>query len=200
MAIGNKLGTSPILISTPQWPHRPCIALMQFYRVAKKPSVKADQAIYSHVVDACGQCMNVSLMLGFKLDFSSCAIWDGFCEFSHIYMHIFTHRYKCHVRINYAYHIYVYIHTYSPTHIHEYNPMCAHTQITHTQTDKQTDRWRNRQIDIQSCNSLVSKHTQLIDLISYNSCLVWISLSYHPLHRMPLSYQTTKQNTSTRHY
>ena len=45
--------------------------------------MKADLAIYSHVVDASGQCMSVSLILGFKLDFSSCAIWDGFLKSNH---------------------------------------------------------------------------------------------------------------------
>ena len=64
-------GTHPILISAPQGPNRPCNARMQFYRIDKKPSVKANLAIYSHVVDASGQCMSVSLSLGFNLDFSS---------------------------------------------------------------------------------------------------------------------------------
>ena len=32
--------------------------------VSKKPSVKADLAVYSHVVDASGQCMSVSLICG----------------------------------------------------------------------------------------------------------------------------------------
>ena len=66
-----QFGTSPILISAPQWSHRPYNAPKQFYRVGKKPSVKADLAIYSHVLDLSGQCMSVSLMLGIKLDFSS---------------------------------------------------------------------------------------------------------------------------------
>ena len=51
---------------------------MRPYKVGKKPSVKADLAIYSHVVDASGQCMSESLILGFNLDFSSCAILVGF--------------------------------------------------------------------------------------------------------------------------
>ena len=34
------------------------------FRVSKKPSVKADLAI--HVVNTFGQCMSVSLILGFK--------------------------------------------------------------------------------------------------------------------------------------
>ena len=31
-----QFGTHSILISAPQWPHRPCNASMQFYRVRKK--------------------------------------------------------------------------------------------------------------------------------------------------------------------
>ena len=53
--------------------------------VVYKLSVKADLAIYSHIVDASEQYMNASLILGFKLDFSSCAIWDGYCKSSHNY-------------------------------------------------------------------------------------------------------------------
>ena len=100
-----------------------------------------------------------------------------------IHAHIFTHTYT-------------WIHTL-PTYT------CAHTQTAHRhrqtnhrQTDGQTDRQTDRQI----INSPVNKHTQLTDLISYNYCLVWISLSYHLPHRMPLSIQTTKQNTSTQYY
>ena len=37
-------------------------------RVGKKPSVKADLAIYSHAVDVSRQCMSVSLIPGCKLD------------------------------------------------------------------------------------------------------------------------------------
>ena len=64
MAIGQLSGTQPILISAPQWPNRACNALMQLYRVGKKPFVKANLAIYSHVVDVFGQCMSESLILG----------------------------------------------------------------------------------------------------------------------------------------
>ena len=78
-----QLGTQRILISAPQWPHRPCIA-PKFYRVSKKPPVKADLAIHSHVVNASGQCISVSLILGFNLDFSSCDNLVGFCKSSHI--------------------------------------------------------------------------------------------------------------------
>ena len=48
--------------------------------------MKAVLAIYSHVVDISVQCMSVSLILGFKLDFSSCANWDGFRKSIHIYI------------------------------------------------------------------------------------------------------------------
>ena len=53
------------------------------YRLRKKPSVKADLAIYSQVVDASGQCMSVSLMLGFNLDVSSCDILVDSYKFRH---------------------------------------------------------------------------------------------------------------------
>ena len=73
-----QFGTQPILISAPQRDHRPCNAPTWFYRVGKKPSVKADLAIYSHAVDVRGQCMSESLILGHNLDFSSCDIMVGF--------------------------------------------------------------------------------------------------------------------------
>ena len=80
-----QFNTTQILISALQWLHRPYNAARWFYRVGKKPSVKADLATYSHVVDVSGQCVSVSLItLGFKLDFSSCAIWDSFCKSSHV--------------------------------------------------------------------------------------------------------------------
>ena len=82
-----QFGTQPILISAPQWPHRSCNALTRFYKVGKKPSVKAYTvylAIYSHVADASGQRMSVSLILSFNLDFSSCDKLIGFCKSSHI--------------------------------------------------------------------------------------------------------------------
>ena len=79
-----QLGTQPIVISSPQWADRPCNAATQFYTVGKKLSVKADLAIYSHVVDVGGQCMSESLTLGHNLDFSSCNIMVGFFKSSHI--------------------------------------------------------------------------------------------------------------------
>ena len=77
-------GTQPILISAPQWPNRTRNASARLNRVGKKPSVKADLAIYSHAVDASGQCMSESLILGHNLDFSSCNILVSFCKSSHI--------------------------------------------------------------------------------------------------------------------
>ena len=79
-----QAGTQPILISAPQWPNTTCNALTWPYRVGKKLSVKADLPIYSHAVDASGQCMSESLILGYNLDFSSCDILVGFCKSSHI--------------------------------------------------------------------------------------------------------------------
>ena len=76
--------TQPILISAPQWPNRTCSAPTRPYSVGKKPSMKADLAIYSHTVDAAGQCMSESLMLGHNFDFSTCDILVGFCKSSHI--------------------------------------------------------------------------------------------------------------------
>ena len=76
--------TQPILISAPQWPNRTCNAPTRLYRVGKKPPMKADVAIFSHAVDAAGQCMSESLMLGHNLDFSTCDILVGFCKSSHI--------------------------------------------------------------------------------------------------------------------
>ena len=67
--------TQLILISAPQWPNRrTCNGPTRPYKVGKKASVKADLAIYSLVVDASGQCMSESLILGHNLDYSSCDI------------------------------------------------------------------------------------------------------------------------------
>ena len=49
-----KFGTPCILIKAPQWLHRPCSASLWIDRVDKKPSVKADLAIYSHVIGMSG--------------------------------------------------------------------------------------------------------------------------------------------------
>ena len=79
-------GTQPIRISAPQWPNRTCDAPTRPYRVGKKLSMKADLAIYSHTVDASGQCMSESLILGHNVDFNSCDILVGFCKSSHNYV------------------------------------------------------------------------------------------------------------------
>ena len=44
-----QFGTPCSLISAPQWLHRPCSGPSWFYRVGKRPPVKADLAIYSPV-------------------------------------------------------------------------------------------------------------------------------------------------------
>ena len=52
-----QVGTlTHILINAIQKPHRLCSAPLWFYRVGKKPSVKADLAIFSHVLGTSGQC------------------------------------------------------------------------------------------------------------------------------------------------
>ena len=83
-----QFGTQPILISAPQWACWPCNAPTQSYTVSKKPSVKADLAIYSQAVDVRGLCMSESLKLGHNLDFSSCDIMVGFHKSSHICSYI----------------------------------------------------------------------------------------------------------------
>ena len=80
-----QFGTQPILISAPQWACWSCNAPTRFYMVGKKPSVKADLAIYSQAVDVHGWCMSESLILGYNLDFSSCDIMVGFRKSSHNY-------------------------------------------------------------------------------------------------------------------
>ena len=79
-----QLDNTPTLISAPQWSHRPCNGPMRPYRVGKQPSVEADLAMYSHTVDVSRQYMSVSLILGCKMDFSSCTIRAGFHKSSHI--------------------------------------------------------------------------------------------------------------------
>ena len=49
------------------------------------PSVKADLAIYTHVLGVPGQYESVALMLSHKMDFNCCANRDGFRRESHIY-------------------------------------------------------------------------------------------------------------------
>ena len=80
-----QFGTRPIRISAPQWACWPCNAPTRSYTVGKKPSVKADLAIYSQAVDIRGWCMSESLKLRHNLDFSSCDIMVSFHKSSHIY-------------------------------------------------------------------------------------------------------------------
>ena len=61
-----------------------CNAPTRFYRVGKKPFLKADLAIYSQAVDVYGRCMRESLILGHNLDFSSCDIMVSFHKSSDI--------------------------------------------------------------------------------------------------------------------
>ena len=44
-----QLDTPSSLISARRWPHRPCSGPSWFYRVGKRPPVKADLAIYSPI-------------------------------------------------------------------------------------------------------------------------------------------------------
>ena len=80
-----QFGTQLILISAPQWACWPCNAPTQSYTVGKKPTVKADLAIYSQAVDVRGRCMSSSLKLGHNLNFSSCDIMAGFHKSSHTF-------------------------------------------------------------------------------------------------------------------
>ena len=68
----------------PSGPLGPVMHQLGFTGSAKKPSVKADLAIYSQAVDVRGRCMSESLKLGHNLDFSSCDIMVGFHKSSHI--------------------------------------------------------------------------------------------------------------------
>ena len=90
-----QFGTQPILISAPQWACWPCNVPTRFYTFGKKPSVKADLAIYSQAVDFRGWCMSESLILGHNLDFSSCDIMVGFHKSSHICVCVFLCEYLC---------------------------------------------------------------------------------------------------------
>ena len=49
--------------------------------------MKADLAIYTHVLGVPGQYESVALMLSHKMDFNCCANRDGFRTDSHKYWH-----------------------------------------------------------------------------------------------------------------
>ena len=53
-----QFSTQPILISA-LLANRPCNPPNWLYRVGKKPSMKADLAIYSHALEVSGRCMSV---------------------------------------------------------------------------------------------------------------------------------------------
>ena len=71
-----------LLVHAHQWPHRPSSGPYWFYRVCKRPPVKADLANYSLVVGMSGQWVNVATMLNYKLDFYCCDNSVGFCKSS----------------------------------------------------------------------------------------------------------------------
>ena len=50
---------------------------------SKKPSVKADLAIHTHVLGVPGWYESVALMLSHKMDFNCCVNRDGFRKSSH---------------------------------------------------------------------------------------------------------------------
>ena len=52
---------------------------------SRKASVKADLAIYTHVLGVPGQYESVALMLSHKMYFNCCASRDGFRKSSHIF-------------------------------------------------------------------------------------------------------------------
>ena len=56
------------------------------------PSLKADLAIYTHVLGVPGQYKSVALMLSHKMDFNCYASRDGFLKSSHIYVSVYI---KC---------------------------------------------------------------------------------------------------------
>ena len=86
-----QFDTPSSLISAHQWPHRPCSGPSWFYRVGKRPTVKADLAICSLIVGVSGQWLSVATMLNNKLDFCCCNNSVGFCKSSHIAIHLMLH-------------------------------------------------------------------------------------------------------------
>ena len=57
--------------------------------------MKADLAIYTHVLGVHGQYESVALMLSHKMDFNCCANRDGFRKSSHIYALAFPFDLRC---------------------------------------------------------------------------------------------------------
>ena len=61
------------------------VVYLMVWQAREKPSVKADLAIYTHVLGVPGQYKSAALMLSHKMDFNCCANRDGFCISRHIY-------------------------------------------------------------------------------------------------------------------
>ena len=57
--------------------------------------MKADLAIYTHVLGVPGQYESVALMLSHKMDFNCCDNRDGFHKSSHIYICMYVYMYVC---------------------------------------------------------------------------------------------------------
>ena len=74
-----QFGTSCRLINASQVPHRLRCDSSWLGRVGKKPSLKADLAIYSYIVTVSGQHLNVAIMLSNKMDFRYCDNMVSFC-------------------------------------------------------------------------------------------------------------------------
>ena len=53
--------------------------------------MKADLAIYTHVLGVPGQYESVALILSYIMDFNCCANRDGFRKSIHIYLHKEVH-------------------------------------------------------------------------------------------------------------
>ena len=78
--------TPSSLISAHQWPHALCSGPSWFYRVGKRPPVKAGLATYGLIVGMSGQWEDVATMLNIKLDFCCCDNSVSFCKSSHIFI------------------------------------------------------------------------------------------------------------------
>ena len=81
MNIGSSLSPHQILLALPSGSTDPVMHQHGFTGWAKELSVKADLAIYSHVLAISGWSVSVSLILAFKLYFNSCLNWGGICKF-----------------------------------------------------------------------------------------------------------------------
>ena len=69
------------------------------WEAQEKPSVKADLAIYTHVLGVPGQYKSVALMLSHKMDFNCCASRDSFHKSNHIYICMYKCTYICSMKL-----------------------------------------------------------------------------------------------------